>query len=354
MPGLPGWMSWLGQERRRARIFGGGRLQLHLAADYCKARGNRLRPPRPRMIQLEPTRRCNLSCVMCQRTNRVNPDAEMGFDRFRRILDENFSYRHFLLLYGQGEPLLCADLFRMIRYERTQGNYVVSVTNGMLLTKEATGEIARSGLNMLRISIDGATEQTYRSVRKGASLPTVLENVRRLRSELDRFRAKTELAITFMALEENLEEIPALITLAKSVGVRIVEIKELAPYADEGREPLSVAAGRNPNLAGAIQRTLEGARARAKREKVVLITSRFGPQPRSRRCLNPWFKTFISAHGFVSPCSRLCFYPEAVLGRLPEDHFDRIWFGARYRQARSCIAAGGDPFEGCRKLPRSP
>lgn len=344
------WIRWLSRERARARIFGGRRLEIDLALDYLRMRRDPLRPPKPRMIQIEPTRRCNLSCIMCLRTGRANPDGEMSFDVFRSLIERDFNYRHHLLLYGQGEPLLCKDLFKMIRYERRRGNFVVTVTNGTLLGEDAGRELARSDLNILRVSIDAATDATYGKVRRGATLGQVVRNVASLKRALSETRAKTELAVTFMALKENYREIPEMVKLTRQMGVPTLEIKELPPYADSSMEPLSIAARRDPALARNIQGAMAEAREGAKKCGVFLITSRFGRAAGMGRCMNPWFKTYVGADGSVTPCSSLCFSPEAVLGHLPDDRFEAIWLGEAYRQIRKSLLEGEIPFLRCRKI----
>ena len=347
---LAEWKHWIHRESARAAIFGGSRLRFYLVADYIRSRRDPLRPPRPRMIQLEPAGICNLRCYMCLRTGQAESNGEMGFDTFEEIMRAGFDYRHFTLLYGQGEPLLCKDLFRMIRFERERGNYVVTVTNGTLLNEGMCDQIASSGLNMLRISIDGACEETYQRIRKGASLGRVLKGIETLRRVISARRAKTELAVTFMALKENRHEAAAMVELTHHLGIRTLEIKDLPPYLDSPVEPLSVAMERDPELAREVELAMSAAEREAAKRGIRLITSKFGRPARDQRCMNPWFKTYITAQGYVTPCSKLCFSPDAVLGRLPDDDFEAIWRGGRYRRIRENALAGAPPLEGCRML----
>ena len=70
----------------------------------------------------------------------------------QNIVERHFDYRHFLLLYGQGEPLLCRDLFEMIRYERARGRYVVFASQASDLVPNDTNN---AGDIFVRDRVDG-------------------------------------------------------------------------------------------------------------------------------------------------------------------------------------------------------
>ena len=48
------------------------------------------------------------------------------------------------------------------------------ITNGTLLTKPLSKQLIEAGLDMLWVSLDGATPESYADVRLGAALPEVL------------------------------------------------------------------------------------------------------------------------------------------------------------------------------------
>ncbi len=54
------------------------------------------------------------------------------------------------------------------------------ITNGTTLTEKISRKLVESGLDILWVSIDGASPETYADVRLGAELPTILNNLRRL------------------------------------------------------------------------------------------------------------------------------------------------------------------------------
>jgi MoaA/NifB/PqqE/SkfB family radical SAM enzyme len=271
----------------------------------------------------------------------------MSLALFREVMERRFPYRHSMLLYGQGEPLLCPDLFGMIRLEKEHGNTVVSVTNGTLLDQESAEEIAASGLDALRISIDGASETTFRRVRRGGSLAKVCAGVERLRRQVEIRKARTRLAITFMALLENYREMNEMVRLTAALGLRTLELKSLPPYRDSPLEPLVVSMVRDPGMGAEVDELLHGACREGKRLGVQVITGRFGRATLRRSCQNPWHKVFVDVEGTLYPCSKLCLSPEASMGSLVDQELSQLWAGDRYRWIRRETRSGRAPFSGC-------
>ncbi|MFH1220362.1 MAG: radical SAM protein [Candidatus Eisenbacteria bacterium] len=345
--GSTGRIKSLINERKRSVLFGGPRLEMLLMLDYLRTGFRRGRPPRPRMIQLEPTRNCNLDCCMCIR-EKVKGDASMDLVFFRKIISRDFNYRHFLLLYGQGEPFLARDLFRMIRFERDLGNYVTTVTNGTVVDTDVCRQILHSGLNMLRISVDGASESTYDSVRRGASFRQVVRNVETLARFLRDERAGTKLALTFMALRENYREMPDLVSLASDLGIRYLEIKDLPPYLDSPVKPLALEIQEDLNLKHDLAQVLQKMESEAGRKGVAIIKTKFHCSSGTNKCRNPWFKTFITWDGKVTLCSRLYGPPAPTLGDLNQSAFAEIWNGPIYQSVRARLKVGIPPLDRCR------
>jgi radical SAM protein with 4Fe4S-binding SPASM domain len=103
-------------------------------------------------------------------------------------------------------------------------------TNGLLLTEEMSRALIDAGLDHMTISIDGATEETYKAVR-GASLDTLIANLRRL-DQLKRQRSSEYPKLTFKSvlMKQNLYELEALVGLAAACGADEIELNNLIVY----------------------------------------------------------------------------------------------------------------------------
>ncbi len=135
--------------------------------------------------------------------------------------------------------------------------------------------------------------------------------------------------------------------LAGELGVDVLEVKDMAPYADSPEASLSVLAERDPALLAELRTVLATTRTEADRHGIRLITTKFGVGKGRPACLNPWFKTYVTCEQFVTPCSRF-FDPAAVsFGNLARDSFRAIWYGAQYTAMRRRMGEGARDYPQC-------
>ena len=141
--------------------------------------GLRMRQPVTHLakVYIEPTNCCNLECRTCIRNTWDEPMGKMSPKTFRRILKglQSFSPVPSVFFGGFGEPLSHPDIINMITQTKALGASVEMITNGTLLTREMSRRLIESGLDMLWVSVDGATPESYADVRLGAALPDVHE-----------------------------------------------------------------------------------------------------------------------------------------------------------------------------------
>ena len=326
--------------RSRSPLFGGSRLVSRLALDFIRnLRLPLVSPAPPRLIQIEPVSLCNRDCCMCVRTQEKREQGQMPLAAFQKIVAENFPYPHWTLLYGQGEPFLNPDLISMIGFEREKGNFVTTVTNGSLLNEKINREIIASRLSTLRISLDASTEETFRRVGRGSDFHQVVDNLKHLSLAIREAGTGPELSFSFMVMPENLEDLPGLVELASRNSVRLIDVKEVPPYTDSPRPSLSVEIRKDPELEREIGRVFRSVKETGKRRGVRVILPPLEPDPR-KICLNPWFKTFITWDGRVSPCSRYFSPGNYFCGQITDRAFREIWTGEKYQKIRAALRQG--------------
>ncbi|MBK8418853.1 radical SAM protein [Candidatus Villigracilis saccharophilus] len=91
-----------------------------------------------------------------------------------------------LFLGGYGEPLSHPHILEMIEQAKGLGHRVSLISNGMLLTEQVIHKLIDLKLDMLWVSVDGASPECYVDVRLGDALPTVIENLKQL--QLQRYQ----------------------------------------------------------------------------------------------------------------------------------------------------------------------
>jgi MoaA/NifB/PqqE/SkfB family radical SAM enzyme len=227
-----------------------GRLILppELAAQYGFASGAKvLFDPNERGLQLhrpvshlaklyiEPSGRCNLDCVTCMRNAWLAPNEIMGMSTFDRIMEDlsGFTPPPTVFFGGIGEPLMHPQLVDMIARSKALGSRVEMITNGTLLTKRISSQLIEAGLDVLWVSLDGATPESYADVRLGASLPQVLANLK----QFSRARPKAhhpipEIGIAFVAMGRNLHDLPEVMRIGQQLGASRLSVSNVLPYTE--------------------------------------------------------------------------------------------------------------------------
>ena len=211
----------------------GARLRVEDAA-------NNLRLHRPvsqlAKVYIEPTNRCNITCVTCMRNIWDEPLGKMSRATFEHILDglQQITPRPRVFFGGIGEPLFHTKTLEMIERVRAIGAPVEIITNAILLNAERSKRLIDAGIETLWVSIDGAKQESYEDVRLGAELPRVLDNVQTFRSlRHHSFRPMPEIGINFVAMKRNIHDLPEVLKIAASIGARRFMVSNVLPYDRE-------------------------------------------------------------------------------------------------------------------------
>jgi MoaA/NifB/PqqE/SkfB family radical SAM enzyme len=184
-------------------------------------------------VYIEPTNRCNITCVTCMRNIWDEPLGKMAPETFEQILGglKQITPRPLVFFGGIGEPLFHTKTIEMIERVREIGAPVEIITNGILLNAERSRRLIDAPIETLWISIDGAQPESYADVRLGAELPRVIENVQTFRSmRRHSFRPMPEIGINFVAMKRNIHDLPAVLKLALSLGARRFMASNVLPY----------------------------------------------------------------------------------------------------------------------------
>lgn len=274
----------------------------------------------PRIVMIEPTNECNLRCPLCPTGAGTlgRAKGQMSFDLYQGILDELDGALSRVLLYNYGEPFLHPRLLEMIALAHGAEVYTRVSTNGLGLARaQAAEELIACGLDYLRVSVDGATQETYGAYRVGGRLDRILEGVRLLQArkrELGRRKPVVELQL--IAMRHNEHEIPAMRRIAHELGA-LLRIKPVG-LGDLNREP-----ARRAWLPA--QESLRRYEERQGRFELV----RDG---RLAVCDHPWQRLVINWDGQVAPC---CYDQHGAyeLGNAAAG-IAAVWNGERMRAFR--------------------
>ncbi len=127
----------------------------------------------PYAIMIDPSGACNFKCCFCPCNNADEKGSErhkiMSFDLFKKIIDGVAQFEKkvpIIDLYGLGEPLLNKDFVKMVKYlkEKDCCDMIRTTTNGSLLNRRLIDELVDSGIDYIKISIEGLAASDYKQL----------------------------------------------------------------------------------------------------------------------------------------------------------------------------------------------
>lgn len=267
----------------------------------------------PFTLNIVTSTRCNLSCNYCVHSLEPNKKEELGFhpslmewDIFEKIADQISDFNKnikSIFLYGVGEPLCNPLLPRMVRYlkEKYPETVVSFITNGLLLNHESIISLIDSGLDIIRISIQGLTGQKYQEVcNRTIDYNKFYKNLQFLYS--NRKQCQVFIKIIDTALEEGEEKIfyDTFSNIADRVYIeKCMPIFEGVTYSEKIKERV--------------------------------ITDRYGNLHNPRIvCPMTFFTLSVMPDGEVRPCDNLKSAVE--LGNINDRTLKHIWEGNELRR----------------------
>lgn len=296
---------------------------------------------RPGFLNLELTSRCNLRCVMCPKTvgfHTHKPDNEIPDAVLEKIIDQVLPSVYHINLIGFGEPLLVRKKLEILLKECAHRHISINmITNGQLLSREVAEKLVEMKLFNINVSLDAATEETYRKIRNSDFI-----NVKNNLKTLKEIKAKRDsqlptLDLSFVGMIDNIKEFSDFILLAHDLGARKVVLQALSEVPEslvhekdifihnreiglenyKKAEKIANELGMKIELFPPDQFEI----AREDTQQDHKIPEKNGIKM-IKDCAEPWNAVFISSEGGVSPC---CGLPS--MGNLADKNFDEIWFG---------------------------
>lgn len=308
---------------------------------------NRLHP-HPRLLEVEISTACDLRCTMCELSlgHKVwgQPAKVMTYDDIVRCLDE-FPNLLWFDWTGIGEPLLHPRFLEIVTEVKRRGLYVECFDHFGRWDEEVTDRMLDVNLNRVQPSVDGATKETYESIRVGSDFDKVCNNLRYLFDQKEARKAPLPIVdFHYIVQEANIHEMPSFVRLARElagrqrVGIQFTEILNEFPGIQAKKVPITekwmrvvFEVARKHDVQVWFNRNSEG------REKADM-----------RKC-NAWYMPFVFVTGDVVPC---CAQNERgdrqwqiarSMGNIFDKSFKEIWNGPAYTELRRKIRCGETP-----------
>jgi MoaA/NifB/PqqE/SkfB family radical SAM enzyme len=368
----------------------------YLLVEFQMARGHTLMLGRPYWLAVDPTNFCQLQCPFCPTGagRGVRDKASLTLEHFTRFLDRVGPDVIHIDMMNWGEPTLNKDLPGMIAAAKSHGIEVKVDSNLNDLSDAMVEGLVRSGLDVLSVSIDGATQETYEKYRVNGRLADVLENVRRVvRKKKELASARPLLMWQFLVFKHNEHEVELAKKMALELGMDEGnatpaflpnESKILAAWLPDGKDYRlyappegAPAPPADPLEVVRIQDTVPMRSYRTRRFRPEQLSGvghllrhrrgdvwarawsalrrgadsgassvPFAGAPPQPICKWPWAGMTVNPNGSVSPC---CSIEDQAddFGNILSGWFGGLWNGANYRRSRrhvSLYARGKTPI----------
>lgn len=292
---------------------------------------------RPVGVDVELTNVCNLQCPWCDTQPYADKSVkkrEIPFEVYQQIAPKLRGINR-VMFCGGGETLTYRHAPEAVALTKQYVPTVLMHSNGVLLRGERAERLARSGLDGLRISIDGSDEETFHKIR-GTSLNRILENMNYFSSLCDIPIATV--SVISKVNWRSLAGIPDLLRQVKNVRQLYFQPVEVDFLGWEGEQYYI-----SREELGELRDTIL-----EKCQKYGLETNIDDPDfdplffKPFKLCQYPFFGYItLNYEGFLAPCCRLT--NVVHMGDLKEQSFEEIWNGPAFAQLRGLMLEGDYP-----------
>ena len=310
------------------------------AIDWEEFRRTGFNPVPPTAMQIETSSICNFRCPSCPLSAKDydRPEKHMSLDELRRVLDAFPSVER-IELQGLGEVFLNPAIHDIIREAASRGIRVQTFSNASKIDRDFAFEIVRSGLDLVNFSMDGADEETFRTLRKGGTLARFRRCLTNLMEARTRPRSPRTPTIGLMTVlsKRNYRQMPKMLAMAQAFGVDSIIFTKInaGPWSDQ--TPVLARRGGAHVAARAGRRDIAPPWTAA--PEVVWAFEDWTFQERTE-CYWPRQMTYVSVEGDVTPCCNFYDSRELNFGNVFREHGDDIWNNESYKAFRRGLMAG--------------
>lgn len=299
---------------------------------------------------------CNLKCIHCGNATDVYRSTHPPYID-GNVLRESIKLIPYLSsanLFREGEPFLWKHIFKLLSYTSFAGCWNKIQTNGSLINDEKARLLVESGLQLLDFSIDGCKKETIEKIRKGLKYEDFVFGVDRINYYKEKLNSRTPvLAWHFVAMKDNIEELPDAVKFAKDKGFEIFSIsycnteprriheQNLSLYPKLSDEMVTKAL-KVANLIGIEIYAPNLFNVDSQIEKIG-YNNKSSRLSYIKACTIPWESVKIQTNGDVLPCCG----GQPAFGNLNKNTLEEIWNSKGWIDLRKSLKSG-DIDEYCR------
>jgi len=347
---------------------------------WFKTQFDKVSSPELDWVQVEVTTYCNSDCIYCPHTTMGSRlrKMHMSLELFRELIPF-IRYTKLIYLQGWGEPLLNPELFKIIRICKDNGKRVGFTTNGMYLTEEIINKLIEFKVDILGVSLAGATATSHNKFRKGNDFGEVISNLELLyRLKCEKNSQVPKLHLAYIMLKSNFHELEKIVPIAKRLGAVQIVASNLSLILEP--QFVSEAIFNDTDLTERYREILEQIKGHAEDEDILFAYNLPGLDETSMRCdENVCHSCVVNVDGEISPCvftnpvltansdrtgnrttehifkDRLLPLTSLSFGNIEHENLSRIWHKKEYVGFRTAFSSNNitEFQDGLADLPES-
>jgi len=271
----------------------------------------RLKSEFPSQVIVDITELCNLACIHCPhpmfKKSKYYGGRSLGPDLSAKMADEVRQHGQNITQYirycAEGEPLIHPHVYEMLEYAvRNSGVTVTLTTNGTLMNEKRSEHLLATGVDVIDISIDAFTPETYTKIRVNGDLNVTRANVLRLLHMVKQPSVHTKVVVSYVEQPENVHETRDFEAFWKDNGADYVVVRRLH------------------SAAGAVTAIADMMR-KANAEEV------------RRPCLYPWERIVLNPRGYLCFCPADWTHGSTIVDYRTTTIYE-TWQGQFYQELR--------------------
>ena len=301
-------------------------------------------------FQIEISSYSSLECRVCPRAVFAEQwnFQNMSMETFQKI-GRYFHLAESISLRGWGEPMENENCVPMLHLAKTKGCLTSLTTNGIHLTPDLSRQLINTGLDLMVVSVELATQGIEESLSSSTDLKRILDSAEgliQLRNGLDHVTPKVALAFPMTRL--NMRELPGLLPVAAKMEVDEVIFHNLDYLPEERWNILRAFHHESPTAA--FQQSIDEIDRLGHELNIPVKTYPLKAEEQPVCEPNPPVNVFFSVDGSVAPCPYLripkrgdiprifmnkeCEVPQTSFGNINEEDFLEVWNREPYRKFR--------------------
>ncbi len=274
---------------------------------------------RPYVLLAELTYACPLHCPYCSNPVASDSSAELSTAEWTRVFHEAAQLGVLHLGLSGGEPLLRRDLPELITAAAAAGLYTNLITSGVCLDPARVERLKSAGLDSIQLSFQA----------EEASLGDAIAGTQAHQLKLAAAAAVTAaglpLSLNVVLHRRNLERLPALISLAETLGAQRLELANVQFYGWALLNRKNLLPTRAQVHAALAQAQAAKARLAGRMEILYVIPDYFAERPKP--CMQGWGEHYLTVNpgGQVLPCPNASSIPDLPFENVREKSLETIW-----------------------------